>query len=251
LNRVYIGFVIISLITLFITFSYNNKNNSNIAYGQKIFTPSDNPYNKTFAEWAHQWWIWHLSIPDIKDNVRNSHPRENYSPEKCSWNQNNGSVWFLADGKDRSDITQPEIRECTVPQGKALMVQIVGSGCSTGEGFKTEKDLLDCAIWILPTADFSASVDGTEVINTNKNPSDREKFYVEPFKTKLSYVKNNIYGVNPGTYDGMVAGYYLFVPPLAVGKHQIEFKESDIKFSNGIPVDKRLSHVVYSLNIIR
>ena len=69
------------------------------------------------------------------------------SPEKCSLNQNNGPVWFLADGKDTDDNSQPEIRECTVPKGKALLVQIVGSGCGMNEGYKNDQELLDCAVW--------------------------------------------------------------------------------------------------------
>jgi hypothetical protein len=56
-------------------------------------------------------------------------------------------VWFLPDGKDRSDISSPEVRQCTVPQGKALLIQIVGSGSSTGEGFRNDQELLDRAVW--------------------------------------------------------------------------------------------------------
>jgi hypothetical protein len=111
-----------------------------------VFTASDSPYNKTFSEWAHEWWQWHLSIPDIKENSSLSHPRDSYATEKCSWNQNSGPVWFLPDGKDVSEIGTPEIRNCTVPEDKALLVQIVGSGCSAGEGFKNDQELLDCAV---------------------------------------------------------------------------------------------------------
>ena len=82
----------------------------------------------------------------------------------------------------------------------------------------------------IPTAEFSASVDGVEVMNTKSDPSDRDKFYVEPFKTNLTYVDRNYYEVEPGTYDGMVAGYYLFVPPLPPGEHEIKFSESAIEF---------------------
>ena len=214
-----------------------------------VFTQDESPYNKSYSDWTREWWQYHLSIPDIKENSSLSHPRNDYTPEKCSWNQKSGPVWFLPDGKDASDISTPEIRECTVPQGKALLVQIVGSGCSKGEGFKTDQELLDCAIWVLPDAEVSASVDGKEVINTNTNPDDKKKFYVEPFKTNLTYVDHNYYEVKPGTYDGMVAGYYLFVPPLPPGEHKIQFKESAVQFLSGFPSDKRLSNVEYHINV--
>ena len=183
--------------------------------------------------------------------MSSAHHRDSYSPEKCSWNQSSGPVWFLPDGKDQPDLSAAEIRECTVPEGKALMVQIVGSGCSTGEGLKNDQELLDCAVWVLPTAEFSASVDGVEVMNTKSDPSDRDKFYVEPFKTNLTYVDRNYYEVEPGTYDGMVAGYYLFVPPLPPGEHEIKFSESAIEFLSGFPSDKRLSNVEYHITVHR
>jgi hypothetical protein len=246
-------FVILNIVILFLISYALIGNSSSNAFGQinkLIFTPSDNPYNKTFAKWAADWWEYHLGIKDIKNNPNLSHPRDNYSPEKCSWNQNDGPVWFLPDGKDRADITEPEVRICTVPPGKSLMVQIVGSGCSEIEGYKTEKALLDCAVWVLPQASFSASIDGDEVINTNKNPSDREKCFINPFKTNLTYVEDSFYHYKAGTYPGMVAGCYLFIKPLNAGiGHEIVFKESAIQFSNGIPVDKRLTHVKYLINI--
>ena len=107
---------------------------SNAETQDLVFSVEQKPFNKTFPDWAVWWWNHHLSIADIKQNDSLAHPRDNYSPEKCSWSQDNGPVWFLPDGKDQSDISNAEVRECKVPQGKALLVQIVGSGCSKGEG---------------------------------------------------------------------------------------------------------------------
>jgi hypothetical protein len=80
-------------------------------------------------------------------------------------------------------------------------------------------------------------------MNTKKDPNDKKEFYVEPFKTILTYVEHSYYPVKPGTYDGMVAGYYLFVPPLPLGKHEIHFNENAVKFLGGFPSDKRLSNI--------
>ncbi len=64
-------FVILNVVTLFLV-SYTLSDSSSItAFGQNnklIFTPSDNPYNKTFAKWANDWWDYHLGIKDIKNN---------------------------------------------------------------------------------------------------------------------------------------------------------------------------------------
>ena len=249
----YFGFFIsaLCLILIFAFFNVGYNPKSSAQSQELVFSVKDNPYNKTFADWAVWWWNHHLSIPDIKENNSLSHPRDNYSPEKCSWAQDNGPVWFLPDGKDQSDTTHPEIRECTVPQGKALLVQIVGSGCSKGENPEyTEQGLIDCANWVLKNAEFSAKIDGKEVMNTRKDPGDRQKFYVEPYKTKLTYVNNSYYReVKPGTYNGTVAGYYLFVPPFSPGLHKVEFDETAIEFLQGFPKDQRLSSVEYLINV--
>lgn len=240
-----------SLISIIVFFSYITIN-SVLSYSngnELIYSVEEQPFNKTFAEWANWWWNKHLSIPDIKNQKELSHPRDIYSPEKCNWAQDDGPVWFLPDGKENSDLTNPEIRKCVIPEGKAVMVQIVGSGCSTGEGFKNLKELMDCAVWVLPTAEFTASIDGTEVMNTQKNPSDRNRYYVNPFETNLTYVKDNYYKVPEGTYLGTVAGYYLLTKPLSAGNHTIQFQESAIEFLEGFPKDKRQSHVLYEIEV--
>jgi hypothetical protein len=240
-------------IALFIIAFQNGGNffNNSFALNRELISiPLDKPYNKTFAEWTRDWWNWHLSIQDTKGQGNESlfHPRENYTPEKCSLNQNVGPVWFLADGKDLDDNSNPEVRNCTVPKGKALLVQIVGSGCGMNEGFKNDQELFDCAVWVLPTAQLSASIDGVEVVNTN-NPGDRESLYVKPFKTTLSYPENNLYDLEPGTFPATVAGYFLFVRPLPEGTHELQFKETAIDFEGGVPGDKRLSNVKYVITV--
>jgi hypothetical protein len=41
-----------------------------------------------------------LSLPNNEENENLTHPRDNYSPEKCSWNQDKTApVWMLPDGK--------------------------------------------------------------------------------------------------------------------------------------------------------
>lgn len=248
-----ISIISLGLCLSIVAYNFSVDNEASLIFAQDsdmVFKPGDTPYNKSFDEWSRLWWLWHLSIPDIKENESLSHPRDNYSPIKCTWNQNEGPVWFLPDGTDRDDITEPEIRNCTIPADKAFLVQIVGSGCSTVEGFTTEQELLDCAVWVLPQSEFSVSIDGIEVANTNTDPTDRDEFYVEPFETNLSYVENNLYGFEPGTYEGMVAGYYLFSPPLSPGNHEVLIKESAIEFLGGFPSASRQTHTLYNLTII-
>jgi hypothetical protein len=224
-----------------------------LAFGKTddiVFSANNMPYNHTFNHWVEKYFKWFLSLPNIEGSASLSHPRDVYSPEKCSWNQNKSSpVWMLADGPDQNDLSVKQNRDCKVPVGKALLVQIVGSNCSFNEGYTTDQELLVCANWILDKAQFSASVDGKEVMNTNKDPNDRDKFFVKPFITSITYAKNNLYGAAEGTYRGMEAGYFLFVKPLALGDHVIEYQVSAINALDRSGTDKRISNMQYNIAV--
>jgi hypothetical protein len=210
------------------------------------------PFNHTFRYWVAKWFDWFLTLPNIHttNNESLAHPRYNYSPEKCSWNQDKSSpVWMLPDGPGRNDLSVIEIRDCVIPVGKAILVQIVGSNCSPNEGYKTDQELLGCAAWILNEAIFSASVDGIEVMNTNKNPNDRDKYYVQPFITNITYGKNNYYDDPEGIVRGAEAGYFLFVKPLPSGSHIIKYQESVINTLDSTGNDKRINGLEYHITV--
>lgn len=242
-----VGAVLLSIIGAIIS-----GNTPKMGYGEdevRLFSVQDTPYNQTFAHWVDKWMNWHLSFPISL--------RENYSSTECHRNQyNEQPVWMLADGRDLGDnegAKHGEVRSCEVPAGKAMLVQIVGSNCSTDE-FKdhpaTDQELLECAQWILPLTRFSASIDGVQVMNSDKNPNDKEKFYVVPFRTNLTYPNDNKYDATPGTFKGMVAGYFLFIRPLEIGSHTINFYEGVEGTFENQPYSKRYSNVTYNLDVV-
>lgn len=217
-----------------------------------IFLKDDEPYGKSYAEWLGKWWQWHISIPSEFNNLESAdmslvHPREAYSPEKCAWNQDDGNVWYLADGKHLpiEEKTKPEIRECFIPSGKAILVQIYGSGCSYGEGFRSLIELEECVNIGLDSVKLSAKVDGLEVVNS----VDKEKILPQPSLFNLTYVKDNLYNIPEGTYGGMANGYFLFIKPLSNGLHTIEFQETYFKsgFEGQPSNENRFSNVKYNL----
>jgi hypothetical protein len=209
-----------------------------------IYSKNEKPYGISYSEWIRRWWEWHVSIP------KGNHPREAYSPEKCAQNQNDKNVWFLPDESDlgSSEANTPEIKKCTVPHGKALLVQIYGGGCSYGEGLKTDQELKDCVDIGLDTVEFTAKIDGVEVMSS-KN---RDDYLPEPYSYDLTYTQDNLYDVPAGTYKAMAGGYFLFVKPLSVGDHTIEFKETFFKpgFEGQPSSENRISNVVYNLTVL-
>jgi hypothetical protein len=230
------------------------------AYGisDLIFSKDSRPFGLSYSEWIGNWWQWHVSIPNIS-NTSNSndftsfiHPREYYSPDKCSWNQDKDSpVWFLPDGRNLAvfEISNPEYRECTITSDKAILVQIYGGGCSIGEGFKNDKELEDCVNLGLDKVNFIATLDGIEIMNS----ANRYDYLSEHTKYNLTYTQNNLYKVPAGTYNAMAGGYFLFLKPLSPGVHELKFKEVYFKPGlEGQPSNEhRISNVVYTLNIVK
>jgi len=213
------------------------------------------------SELVRKWWQWHVSLPNKTNNkyptnLTLAHPREAYSPEKCAWNQIDEKVWFLPDGKNLglSETNAREIRECTVPHEKALLVQIYGGGYSIKEnGCQKNEELKDCVDIGLDTVEFTAKVDGVEVMSS-KN---RDDYLPEPYQCKLDYMLDNLYKVPPGSHEAMVGGYFLYVEPLSEGDHRIEFKEkfskSDYSGPSNIATQlatDRISNVVYNLTVL-
>jgi hypothetical protein len=247
--------IIVVMVTGFIALIHNEASYASNS-SDLIYSKNEKPYGISYSEWIGRWWQWHVSIPN-KINEQDSanlltlaHPREAYSAEKCAWNQIDKNVWFLPDGRNLglSEANTPEIRKCTVPQGKALLVQIYGGGCSYGEGLKTDQELKDCVDIGLDTVEFTAKIDGVEVMNS-KN---RDDYLPAPYSYDLTYTQDNLYDVPAGTYKAMAGGYFLFVKPLSVGDHKIEFKETFFKpgFEGQPSSENRISNVVYNLTVL-
>lgn len=219
-----------------------------------IFSKDSSPYGHSYSEWIGKWWQWHVSLPNKvneqdKTNLSLIHPREAYSPEKCAWNQNDNNVWFLADGRNLGlfEFTNPEIRKCTVPHDKALLVQIYGGGCDFSEGWKTDEELKDCVNIGLDTVEFTAKVDGVQVMSSEN----RDDFLPNPNLFNITFTSDNVYDAEPGTYRAMANGYFLFLKPLGIGNHTVEFKEEYIEpgFEGQPSSQNRLSNVVYELTV--
>lgn len=246
--------MIVIMCTILISLMDNLTSYATTNASDLLFSKATSPYGTSYAEWMGKWWQWHASLPhkvneQDPENLSFAHPREAYSPEKCAWNQNNDNVWFLADGRSLglSDYANPEIRNCTVPHDKALLVQIYGGGCDFSEGSRTDEELKDCVNIGLDSVKFDAKVDGIQVMSdVNKND-----FLPEPYLYNITWTNDNIYEVSPGTYRAMANGYFLFVKPLGVGNHTIEFNEAYFKpgFEGQPSPENRLSNVVYNISV--
>jgi hypothetical protein len=199
-----------------------------------IYQLNDLPYGKSYQEWASRWWQWHIAIPSSE------HPRENYTPEKCSISQE-GPVWFLADGPNG----RSEERECTMPQDKSIIVQVLGGECDYGEAnLKNNKDVITCVDRGLVNSKVKAILDGNEITELQKNRIGHYWF-------NITVPQDNIYEEPAGTYRALTDGYFLFLKPLTIGKHELIFKGDQTSLGpDGLPTEEdHHVNVKYNLKI--
>ena len=175
-----------------------------------IFSVDSKPYGISYPEWTAKWWQWIISIPE-KDN-----PNLDFTGEKCSLNQNDSNVVFLAPTFGGSAT-----RECTISQGKAIFFPILTGECDylTEPTIKTEPELLKCAMSVNEGGVVKATVDGVELKNL-------EKYRVQSPLFDLTIPPDTAFEGPVGKTKGIADGYYVFLEPLSPGKHTLQFSGS-------------------------
>jgi hypothetical protein len=172
-----------------------------------VFSIDSKPYGISYAEWTGRWWQWALSIP------KDTNPAADNTGKNCAVNQN-GPVWFLAGTFGGADV-----RSCTIPAGKAVLFSPINSECSYAEfpNLKTEADLRACAKTQEDhVTSMQVTVDGVTM-------KDLDKYRLQSPLISFIFPKNNVVGVPAGQTQGISDGRWVFLQPLAPGKHEIHF----------------------------
>lgn len=175
-----------------------------------LFTKDSKPYGSSYGDWITKWWQWNIGIPPSQ------HPREHFSPQTCTTNQT-GPVWFLPD-----ILTGKEDRNCTIPQGKAILVPLLTGFCdddNTDPTVKTDEGLRKCAMAGDEYGVISAKLDGIDLQNLDQSRTQSNFF-------NLTVPKDNFCNCVPGTFKSMVDGFFVFLKPLPVGNHNLTLTTS-------------------------
>ena len=173
-----------------------------------VYSKDSTPFGVPYKDWITRWWQWDVGIPISQ------HPRDNYTAEKCTVNQN-GSVWYLPD-----ILTGKEERTCTVPEGKAILVPLLTGECDTSESTsQSDAELQQCSTAGDEYGAISATLDGQKIENLDSYRTATDFF-------NISYVKDNIFDIPVGTYRGIADGFFVFLKPLSVGNHELQIKTS-------------------------
>ena len=171
----------------------------------RVLPVDSTPFGNTYGGWSEEWWKWILSIPSDSNPLL-----DDGSGEFCAEGQS-GNVWFLAGSW--AGVTE---LECKVPVGKALFFPIINVECSTVEGYgETEEDLRDWANYYMDNVKvLEVTVDGIPL-------QDLDSYRVESSLFEFTLPEDNILGLPAGPSQAVADGYWIMLPPLSAGKHEI------------------------------
>jgi hypothetical protein len=172
-----------------------------------VFSVDSKPYGMSYGQWIAKWTQWLISIP------QSSNPITDPTGVRCTENQS-GPVWFLPGTNGGSAE-----RNCTIPLGKAILFPVISSECDFASfpNVKSDGQLILCAQADVNRAvNLQANIDGVSLKQLDKYRLTSPVFNVV-------FLTNNIYGATAGPTQGSTDGYWVFLQPLSIGKHELHF----------------------------
>ena len=193
------------------------------------------PHGQSYEAWSAAWWAWAMSQP------LTGHPFID-SPDFQVSSGQSGQVWFL--GAPFGTVT----RDCTIPPGKALFVGILNAEWSSleqpGATYEDEKSTVE---------GFFALIDDVYFILDTVPVRDISQYHVESPQFTFTAPTPWIFGTpdnpNGGTGTSVGDGYYVFLEPLSVGAHTLQYGGIfHLTDENGNPLDVPLD-MTYNLTV--
>ncbi len=217
-----------------------------------IYSKDSKPFGKLYADWMSEAWVQHQTLP--------SDTRVDYSPEKCTWNQNNEYVHFLPGGDSVSEkeAENAEERYCEVPYGKAIAVIIYGGTCNETEEatYEGRKDCAELGLGIdknplRRSVEFNVTVDGVLVMDAMNQSKQKVEKYLpncKEFNLTINSTQN-AYGYPPGPHITHTCGYIALLTPPSVGNHNLtvyaNYRDAGLPEGEG----KRITHFTYLIHV--
>ncbi len=196
-----------------------------------VFPPQAHPYGHSYSEWLIRSIRWGVAIPMPES------PSLDHTGARCAVGQS-GPVWYLTGNLGGTDI-----RTCTVPPGRALLIEGAGAFAATvvggGDTFAALRSRAKSGMD--GVREDEVTVDGAPLTNLLR----RYRFQTPLFT--LAYPADNFMGVpGPGTTKAVADCTQVMLAPLAAGRHTV-----DLRFSYGPPMNPMAGEVTYHLTIRR
>jgi hypothetical protein len=185
-----------------------------------FFAADSEPYGKTYGNWTVYWWRWVLSIP------KSNNPVLDERGEHHNLAQKDDNVLFLA-GKLADENRNVPNRTCTLSSKKSILFPVINCECNLLERpeLRTPSDIIERV-----KKDEDTIVKKECFVDGKTIPAQRVRS--DPTIFELNMVKDNLFDNEKEgrrVYGSTIAsadGYWVFLKPLAVGKHIISFKGS-------------------------
>jgi hypothetical protein len=175
-----------------------------------IFPLNSTPFGKSYSEWTAIWWKWFIEIP-----YDSKHPFLDPDGANCSRNQS-GSVWFLS-----GSLTDPIVKTCIIPSGKAILFPILNYECSYAEDktITTPARLLTCA----ESGRDSMKILHFQYKGKDIPPEQIKQFRVETPPFTVNFPQLNVFSGTPGPTTSVSDGYWVMFEPPSPGNYDIRF----------------------------
>jgi hypothetical protein len=192
------------------------------------YTNRERPYGLSYGQWTVRWWQWAVSSPFEVNPIVDD------TGKNGSTNQT-GPVWFLAGTLGENKLP---IRRCVIPFGKGLLFPVINYETNQLEEPKltTEKAMVKHVV-----DDINDIIRKVAIIDGINIPTYRIQSSPKVFCLNVS--NDNWLGIVPGKIKTAADGYWVFLKPLDIGRHEIFFHGS---CSGGT----RNSTARYFLNIV-
>lgn len=153
----------------------------------------------TQLQWIQRYAEWIRSFPQSES------PATDPTGERCGAGQS-GALWFLAGTRELGKVR----RECTVPAGKAILVPIINTVAQAPGGVACDQMQVAVKKFTEGTSGLRFSLDGKAWQDIEKHKLGTGCFQLRD-------------GTTGAITSAVTSGYWIFLPPLATGRHVIEF----------------------------
>lgn len=161
------------------------------------------------AVWGDQWWQWSVSYPIGSSPILDMTGAFSHLGDQ-------GSVFFLA-----GTLGGPVTRTASIGVGQHIFIPFIPTVSIAPLFGNTEAEIRqDAADTLGVVSNLSISLDGSPVPLPPSTSSLLDFQQISPPGTfGIDFPVNNIFGVDPGTYQSVAIGYWAMLTPLSLGTH--------------------------------
>jgi hypothetical protein len=215
------------LLVLLVAVGCSSSSEADPAAAKRPLDPTVPQYGKTYDEWGATWWKAFVELPTPLDKCES--PLSDPTGEKCALGQDPNAPVFFLHGTQGGKVVRDK---CPVPTGKALFFPVlnnIGTNALNPTKPITPQEMRDAQAAFLR----SVKVESLVVTVDDVAVTDLARFRGAP--TKFEFVlpgPGNQFSCEGGPQisgpsgESYSSGYWIMLPPLPKGPHQIYFAGS-------------------------